>query len=536
MTTANKNRNEGTRRSLVPAVVALLVLLVAGTAAQAAAEPALPGYVKIHLSMLDEAYRVLGMTAEKIWPGWKNYRDFPFMFTYTNGIQVLIGHPNPPAEFHKLEGLSVAGMDVYADVSKVSDIPQEEPLFAGGGPNFFGTNKTGEPVQTVFMNYFSARKGMKGGQGAVPGPYTVESQIMCFIHELFHCFQMSGGMRIDDAGNPSMNPDTDYAVYSDIEGKALLKAYGEKDREKAAMYIRDFVAARMIKYEKSMPPEEQRAEAWEELVEGTAVYTSVRLAELFAGGYDARIKPARPYTFTGFRNSRFFIEGYQKSLRKSAAKVYDLLDRDYEYGCFEAILLERYVPGWQKVFSEKTTNLYAELSRLFPVKREDLAGYEKRFVKLYGADKTRVRCAAAMKKRDDAYYAMKDRRGMTYIINLSRVVKNENAVYPDTERLTVGMVHIYLEGLPAAKIGNCEISRVPGPLVREQLYHIRVVDTKGTAGAGPYSVTFTKQNGNVYEGAVITTPLFTLRAPLVRIDESSGRVKFTPLPVLAGRD
>ena len=154
------------------------------------------------------------------------------MFNYTNGLNILIGHPNPPAEFHKLEGLSVAGKDVYADFSKISDIPQEEPLFAGGGPNYFGTNKEGEPVQTVFMNYFSARKGMKGGQGAVPGPYTVESQITCFIHELFHCFQMSGGMRIDDAGNPSMNPDTDYAVYSDVEGKALLRAYRRRTGER----------------------------------------------------------------------------------------------------------------------------------------------------------------------------------------------------------------------------------------------------------------------------------------------------------------
>lgn len=532
----NLMMDNAAKKKCFPALAALLLLLAAGPSFGASAAPELPGYVKTHLSFLDESFRILDMTADRIWPGWKNYNDFPFMFTYTNGLNILIGHPNPPESFRKLDGLSVAGKDVYADFSMVSDIPQEQPLFAGGGPNFFGTNKQGQPVQTIFMNYFSAKKGMKGGQGAVAGPYAVESQIMCFIHELFHCFQMSGGMRIDDAGNPSMNPDTDYAVYSDIEGKALLKAYREKDGEKAATYIRDFVAARMIKYEKSLPLDEQRAEAWEELVEGTAVYTSVRLAELLANGYDSRLDPPKPYGFSAFRNSRFYIEGYQKSLRKSAANVYDILSRDYEYGCYEALLLERSVPGWQKIFTEKTTNLYKELSTIFPVRREDLPGYEKRFAKIYGADKVRARCAAAMKKRDDAYYAMKDRKGMAYIINLSKMVKNENAVYPDTERLTMGMINIYPEGVPAAKIGNCEISRIPVPLVRDKLYHLKVVDTKGKAGAEPYSITCKKHEGNVYEDAVIKTPLFTLKAPLVRIDESTDRVKITVLPVLVHQD
>jgi hypothetical protein len=288
----------------------------------------------------------------------------------------------------------------------------------------------------------------------------------------------------------------------------------------------------MFKYEQSLPPDEQRAEAWEELVEGTAVYTSVRLAELFEHGYKSQLNPPEPYRFSAFKNSRFFLDGFQKSLRTSTAHIYDILSRDYEYGCYQAILLGRYVPGWQKIFMEKTTSLYKELSGIFPVRKEDLDGYKRRFVEIYGADKIRVRCAAAMKKRDDAYAFLKNRRGTTYIVNLSRLGLNEREFFGNANVVSMGRVNMYLEGLPAIKIGNCEISSIPGPLVRDQLYFLKVVDANAKAGAKTYSVTFEKRDGDVYEGALIKTPLFTLKAPLVRIDETPSHIKFTVLPVL----
>lgn len=499
----------------------------------AASETDLPEYVKDHLSYLDETYHILDLTAENIWPGWTNYKDFPFMFDYPNGLRVLIGHPVPPKEFHKIEEYSVGGMDVYVDSSKVSDLVQELPLAAGGGPLLFGTDKEGKPIRTVFMNFFSAKDGLKGGNGMIAGPYAAESQIIGFIHELFHCFQLDGSnIKLGQAGNLHMNPDTGIAVYSEIEGKALLKAYQSKSDQEAEMYIRDFIAARMIKYEKHMPEKQQRQEAGDDLLEGTAVYTSVRLGELLNNGYANRLDPSDIPYFSAFQNADFYIDGFQNALKNATAEIFDIKRKTYEYGCYQALLLQRFVPGWQAVFSQKQTDLYQELYAHFPVRKEDLSLYEKRFHDVYDINNIQSRCSAAIKERDNTYFVLKNQKGMAYVINLKKVNQYEMKLYDKVDSISLGVINIYREGLPPVKFGNYEISSIPGPLVGEQIFHLKVVDTKWKPGTDPYSITFTRQDGNIFEGAVITTPLFTIKAPLVRIDQTSSRVKFTLLQVL----
>ena len=56
-----------------------------------ASEYELPPAVQLEMQRIAETYNVLDQVAEKVWPGWVNYRDFPFLLHFENGLQVLFG-------------------------------------------------------------------------------------------------------------------------------------------------------------------------------------------------------------------------------------------------------------------------------------------------------------------------------------------------------------------------------------------------------------------------------------------------------------
>lgn len=76
------------------------------------AQETLPDYLRIELKRLEETWNVLDQFAGRIWPGWKSYRDVPFLFEYPNGVRMLVGHPSPTDEFILVPGVEVQGKKV----------------------------------------------------------------------------------------------------------------------------------------------------------------------------------------------------------------------------------------------------------------------------------------------------------------------------------------------------------------------------------------------------------------------------------------
>ena len=91
---------------------------------------------------------------------------------------------------------------------------------------------------------------------------------------------------------------------------------------------------------------------------------------------------------------------------------------------------------------------------------------------------------------------------------------------------------MHMKGLPAIRLDQTELSAISVPVEGNQLHYFKIVDTAPKAGSPAYTVSGRSQGNSVYADAVITTPLFTLRTPLVRIEETKGRIKFMVLPVL----
>jgi len=222
--------------------------------AQTAALPAVPAsalsqVMIIELKRLEETWRILDAFADKVWPGWTGYRDIPFLFEYPNGLRMLVGHPSPTDEFAPVADVLVLGKKVYLDRSRQNAIVLKPPFLGGGGIIPYGK---GTPVRIVrlSMKEAAAMEEVMGAEGRTdkrpPKLQTAsENQILINIHELFHLFQDSqGGMSY---GNLNINTDFDFAVYAEVEGLALEKAFLEPQDEKSAEFLKDFLAARQLK-------------------------------------------------------------------------------------------------------------------------------------------------------------------------------------------------------------------------------------------------------------------------------------------------
>jgi hypothetical protein len=502
----------------LPAVLALLTVLVAPAVRGRQEPPELSRAVRIELLRLEETYHVLDRTAAGVWPGWNNYRDFPFLFNFENGLRVLVGHPNPPEGFTPIPDLRVAGKQVWVDSRKVEPLRLEQPLYSGGGISSFGT-LDGKPVTVIEMTLNRSRPREDGGAAR----FRTENAILTYVHELFHCFQQDHVFV--PYPNFRYNPDTSFAAYSEVEGAALEKAYAAGSREESIARLKDFLIARRLK-RKDMSEFDRSCESADEVREGTAVYSEVRSLELLGAGFSPVLTPLRDPYYGGFKNIEPLLQRYRDRLRRRKAQTYSYL-KCYEYGCFEALLLERLFPGWQAPFSEKPHFLDEEIARRIPLTPGDERGAEKRFDEVYGFRRVRARHGKAVEERNAAYEAISARDGRSYIISFKPIHQYVSALVGAREKsYEVGLMKIFPRGVGTVRSDEIEVRFKKAPVVINQLYYFKAVDTDWTSRRGPYVLRYEKREGeDVFCGATLTTPLFELKAPRIRIREDAKRVK-----------
>ena len=501
-------------------LAAISLLLIAGGRPLGAEEKTagLPEAVRVELLRLEETYHVLDHTAAKVWPGWTNYRDFPFQFSFENGLRVLVGHPSPPEGYTLAPDITVDGKPVYIDARRVEPLRLEQPLYAGGGILSLG-RANGKPIPLIDMTLGRSRPREEAGGGR----FQTETSILTYIHELFHCFQ-DDHIRVPYP-NFRYNPDALFASYSEIEGAALEKAYGAGGPEEAKQYLKDFLLARKLK-RKGMPDFDARCESGDEVREGTAVYAEVRSLEALAAGFTPRLTTAQDHFYRGFADLGALLRVYWARLDKRKALTYSYV-KGYEYGCYQALLLERLFPGWQKPFSERAGLLDEELAARIVPDAEDERQAPRRFEKVYGFSRIRARHAKAVRERDAAYQSISSRQGRSYIVSFKPIRQFASAlVDPRKKRYDVGLMNIFLGGAGTVKTDDIEIRFGKVPAETNQLYYFKVVDTGWRTRKAPYSIRYeAKEAGDIYTKVTLTTPLFELRAPRIRITEEPSRVK-----------
>jgi hypothetical protein len=506
------------------------------TPPQAAALPAVPASVlstvmRIDLKRLEETWKILDAYADKIWPGWTGYRDVPFLFEYPNGIEMLVGHPNPTDTFAPVADFDVQGKKVHLDRSRENAIVLKPPFLGGGGIIPYGK---GTPIRIVrlSMRETAEMDKMTGAEGRTdkrpPKLRTAsENQILINIHELFHIFQNTqGGMRY---GNLRLNTDLDFAVNAEIEGLALERGFLEPDDARAREYLKDFLAARRLK-RKNMTDEERNQESDNEVSEGTAVYSEAMALRLIRQeSFKPLLSQADDPFYYGFKDAADFLEERAEALRQARTQTLDAMGKLYRFGCFEALLLSRLFPGWQKDFLKEGRFLDKTIAEKLAFPPESAEARAKELPARYPLDEIERRHKPAIDGRDAALKAVREMKGRVYIVNLKPLHEYLIPIARG-EKYQVGLMNIYPRGIEQIKIRDVLLTGEETLMLTDQLYYFKWVDKTEDTKAKGYALTWSRKEGDdIYYDAEFKTKGFTLKAPKVRVKDTDVRVKITVL-------
>lgn len=512
-------------------MLCLALVLLASSVARAKAPAALPPAVVSELKVLEETYVLLDQVADKVWPGWTGYREWPFKFEFEDGLRILVGHPNPPKEFEPVEGLRIGNSTVAVDRTRVTALPLNGPFSGGGGLGSFGMNAAGAPVAVINISLRMV-KPADAAKAAEDGSLTTENKVLIYLHELFHEFQKKFNRTM--YGNLMYNPDTEYATWSNIEGIALERAYAETDAAAARERVKDFLVARALK-RRSMTDQQRNQESSDDFMEGTANYVMVRALEVIkAGGFRPKLTAAEDLGYHGFAEADRMLAQYRDRLKKAASRHEDPKQKCYDYGCFQGLLCERLIPGWQARV-EKDQFIDAIMSDSVPIADSERAAIEQHLKKDYPYEAVLADAAKFIDARDAAWNDLKSRKGRTYILDFKAITQYVAGLADTKEGYRLGLITMYRSSYPGFKLDDIELSRTTVPAVADQLYYLKVVDTAPATHKQPYTVVGTKLADGTWANATITTPLFTIKAPKVRIRETATRVKIQVLARVGGK-
>lgn len=329
----------------------------------------LESYIQIELHRLQETYRLLDRFAQDIWPGWDNFGAIDIWIDFPNKLEILVTSKRTvPAGFINAEGWEVFDKKVY--INRKNEIGSSNiklPLVVGrgrGGLNIQielipldlpeDPGDRAEKIETALKTAADEDIAFDiAPQGDSDG------HILMYVHEHFHGYQASFySIGPGAAGLRDFKVNTAYAVYSHIEGLALLAAYSESDQGKSQEYMQDFIVARTIKHSQ-MPPEVISAEKHISVVEGTPTYVSLKMSELIKdNSYHPKISPDDDPYFFQFNylteSNRSLIE---EGMIFAAEWSQDKRGKYYIYGALQCYLLDRFIPGWKDGFFENKRNL-----------------------------------------------------------------------------------------------------------------------------------------------------------------------------------
>lgn len=479
----------------------------------------LPEPVKIELKRLDEAYKILDQYSNEVWQGWNDYLSYPILMNFQNGLRVLVGHPAPPDEFVPYPAIKIHGLALHIDTSKLNKYIIKLPLQVGGGVLTLGSfNRL--PVTIVDLKFTAPVNEQMNNSYYKNG----EEQILAFIHELMHCYQRK--ILKKRYGNLRRDPDLNYALYSDIEGQALSLAYEQVSMEQSLPYLKDFCIARRMKM-KGLNMLEKNQLSSDEFNEGEAVYSEFIILQCIKKGFKSSFQLGYDPEYKRFENPDIYLNNYLIRLKKSTGETLNLAGKFYVYGCFQALLLQRYFPDWKKEVEEGFW-LDQIIERRLTITSNDSLLVMQRFQNIYHIDELKAKHENTISARDETYKMFTERKGRAYIINTSAIEQLlSQHVDTSAKSYKLGRNYMYPDGIGDIKFDGVSISLNTMPTEIYNLYNLKVIDTDLDREDKPYSITYKSKDSNgFYYNTIIETPLFILKAPKVSIIESEERVIF----------
>jgi hypothetical protein len=528
---------------------AALIFSIAGALAADRSPDEADLCIRIELQRLEALYGLLDACAAEIWPGWDNYMDVEVRMVFPDRVRMIVNpHAEPAAGYEILEGATVRGRKVYLDRADEIPMALKPPLGRGGAAQFGWIFINLEPLENVPAPEACRRENYADWEHAQS-----ESQILTYAHELFHEYQTTvwpsrkkvaaavSKMREKKAqapapqGAPERQDRADllpiyyvplsYPIYKEIEGRALLAAYGARDDREAVEYLKDAMAARRIRHE-NMPEEEVVREINGTVGEGTAQYAQVKLAQLArdSGRRDEGAVRGDPYFF-GFRFMDEYIRHWTvRQMEASCLDTFDARPFHYSFGMLAGFLCDRLVPGWKKDFLEAGRTFDDILEGFLGLDDREWQDVGNRLKNKYPYDEIAARHGRLIKERDDAIALVEGRKGKRFVVDWTAT----KVVFPEIVPRGAVQQHSYRKifpcGIEKMTFGEVELIGRDTPMDRFWIYLLEWVDTDVAAGEKGYTLTYENKDGDVYQGAVLTTAGFVLKAPELRLDETADEV------------
>jgi len=313
---------------------------------------------KVDIIRIRELHHVTNTFGDQIWPGFDT-RKIPVAINNDDKEELLIGHPNPPEEYHPFREFKVNG----------------QPAMIRDGVNRYGPRGGGWAVKLGGKQsaYVSTLK-----QGR-----DTEGYLSLILHECFHCFQKDYRQRAEGAHGELPEDDPVYSALIGLEGRILKAALEEPNDEKIRKLAKMFVAGRHER-RRDMAPNLIILEGENEYSEGTATYSQARMLQLimekgdFAPAYEGKDPQ-----YHGFPDAKREYERMISSVTPPRGHPITFFHAMYKHGMAQCLLLDRVRPKWKEQMRPKGMTQFALLEREFPLlddeEKELLAEAKKQF-------------------------------------------------------------------------------------------------------------------------------------------------------------
>jgi len=506
---------------------------------------------RIERQRLEALYDLLDAHAGEIWPGWDNYTDVEFRTSFPNRVRMIVNPQGEPAAAYKIvEGTTVRGRKVCLDRTDEIPLALKPPLGRGGAAQFGWVYINLEALENVPAPEACGRENYAEWEHAQS-----EYQILTYAHELFHEYQTvvwpsrkkaaasvirmreraaqaparPAAPRRQDRGDPGIPPiyyvPLSYPVFKEIEGRAILAAYGAKDDLEALEYLKDTMVARRIRHD-NMPEDEVAREINVTVGEGTAQYAQVKLAQAVLGsGYRGEgILRDDPYFF-GFRFMDEYVHQWTvRQMEASCLNTFDARPFHYTFGMFAGLLCDRFVPGWKKDFLESGRTFDDLIEGFLGLDDRERKDIDNRLKNKYPYDEIMTRHGRLIKERDDAIALVEGLKGKRFVVDwtATRVIFPEIVPRGPMQKHSYRM--IFPHGIEKLTFGEVELVGQDTPMDRFWNYLLEWVDTGAAAGEKGYQLTYESKDGDIYRDATLTTAGFVLKAPELRLDEKADEV------------
>jgi hypothetical protein len=494
---------------------------------------------EIDIARIRELHHITDTFGDEIWPGFDT-RKIPVAINNDDKEELLLGHPNPPKEFHPFKRFELNG----------------QPVMIRDGVSRYGPKSGGWAVE-IGGKHAAYVSTLAEGRDT-------EGYLSLILHECFHCFQKDYRQRAEGAHGNLPEDDPVYSAMIGLESRILKAALDEQCDEKARELAKLFVAVRHKRRE-PMPQNLVILEGEEEYSEGTATYSQARMYQLMAGkGGITPLDQGSDPQYHGFPNAK---RDYERMISeiippKVSLKGWSITfhHSKYKHGMAQCLILDRVRPGWKEEMREKGMTQFALLEKELPldeaVEKELLAEARKRF----GYDDLLSEQKKLVDERLDLIRGYIDAPGRLYRIYHGGIRgrfkwKPAGPVYfvPESlekelagKRQDTGQDETRIPGVRIVRVGGLRRTVWAGGIRRFEkeglLFeskatpvifgheHIEWIDPDPAPDNSDMIVESESEEDGVYVGVKINTDGFTLKAERARIECSKEAVKIYPIP------